>query len=58
MVAASSKGRQESVNGAIRIDKILLPIDFQSPPSSVVHQAAAVARQFHSEIVILHVLTP
>jgi nucleotide-binding universal stress UspA family protein len=58
MVATSSKGRQDSGNGPIRIDKILLPIDFQSPPSSVVTQAAAVARQFQSEIVILHVVTP
>ena len=42
----------------LRIGKILLPIDFQDPSKRVVHQAAAIARHFHSEIVMLHVVTP
>jgi nucleotide-binding universal stress UspA family protein len=40
------------------IEKILLPIDFQDTPKSVIHQAAVLARHFHSEIVMLHVVTP
>lgn len=39
------------------IRKILLPIDFASTSLSVVHQAAALAHHFHSEIVMLHVAT-
>jgi nucleotide-binding universal stress UspA family protein len=39
-------------------DKLLLPVDFQNPSLGVVHQAAALARHFHSQIVILHVVTP
>ncbi len=42
----------------VRIGKILLPIDFQGSSKHVVHQAATLARHFHSEIVILHVVTP
>jgi nucleotide-binding universal stress UspA family protein len=42
----------------LKIGRILLPIDFQSPSKRVVHQAAALARHFHSEIVMLHVVTP
>ncbi|HXP80856.1 MAG TPA: universal stress protein, partial [Verrucomicrobiae bacterium] len=41
-----------------RIGRILLPIDFQDPSKNVVHQAAVLARHFHSEIVMLHVVTP
>jgi nucleotide-binding universal stress UspA family protein len=41
-----------------RIGRILLPIDFQDPSKHVVHQAAVLARHFHSEIVMLHVVTP
>jgi nucleotide-binding universal stress UspA family protein len=33
-------------------------VDFQDTASSVVHQAAALARHFHSQIVLLHVVTP
>jgi nucleotide-binding universal stress UspA family protein len=40
------------------MDKILLPIDFQETTKSVVHQGAVLARHFHSEIVMLHVMTP
>jgi len=42
----------------LKIGRILLPIDFQGPSKHVVHQAAALARHFHSEIVMLHVVTP
>src|ERR1039458_492131 len=42
----------------LRIGKILLPIDFQGSSKHVVHQAAVLARHFHSEIVMLHVVTP
>ncbi|MGA7358871.1 MAG: universal stress protein, partial [Candidatus Sulfotelmatobacter sp.] len=37
--------------------KILLPVDFPNPSLRVVHQAAALAHHFHSEIVMLHVVT-
>jgi nucleotide-binding universal stress UspA family protein len=39
------------------IKKILLPVDFPNTSLGVIHQAAALARHFHSEIVILHVAT-
>jgi nucleotide-binding universal stress UspA family protein len=39
------------------IKKILLPVDFPNPSLRVVHQAAALARHFQSEIVMLHVVT-
>ena len=42
----------------LRMKKILLPVEFQDPSLSVVHQAAALARHFHSEIVMLNVVTP
>lgn len=42
----------------LKIGRILLPIDFQDSSKHVVHQAATLARHFHSEIVMLHVLTP
>jgi nucleotide-binding universal stress UspA family protein len=42
----------------LNIDKILLPVDFERPSLGVVHQAAALARHFHSEIIMLHVVTP
>jgi nucleotide-binding universal stress UspA family protein len=41
-----------------RIGRILLPIDFQDPSKHAVYQAAVLARHFHSEIVMLHVVTP
>jgi nucleotide-binding universal stress UspA family protein len=40
------------------MNKILLPIDFPNTPLGVVHQAAFLARHFHSEIILLHVVTP
>ncbi|MBZ5698680.1 MAG: universal stress protein [Acidobacteriia bacterium] len=42
----------------LKIARILLPIDFQDSSKRVVHQAATLARHFHSEIVMLHVVTP
>ncbi|MGD0280984.1 MAG: universal stress protein [Dissulfurispiraceae bacterium] len=41
----------------LNINKILLPVDFPNPSLRVVHQAAILARHFHSEIVMLHVVT-
>ncbi len=41
----------------LNIQKILLPVDFPNPSLRVVHQAATLARHFHSEIVMLHVLS-
>jgi nucleotide-binding universal stress UspA family protein len=41
----------------LKIQKILLPVDFPNASLHVVHQAAAFARHFHSEIVMLHVAT-
>ncbi len=38
--------------------KILVPVDLPSISTGVVHQAALLARHFHSEIVLLHVVTP
>ena len=40
------------------MDKILLPVDFPNAPLGVVHQAAFLARHFHSEIILVHVVTP
>jgi nucleotide-binding universal stress UspA family protein len=40
------------------IKRILLPVNFQDTAPGVVHQAAALARHFHSQIVMLHVVTP
>ena len=42
----------------LNIRKILLPIDFQDTSLRIVHHAAALAHHFHSEIVLLHVVTP
>jgi nucleotide-binding universal stress UspA family protein len=42
----------------LSIRKILLPVDFPHASLGVVHQAAALAHHFHSEIVILHVVPP
>lgn len=42
----------------LNIKKILLPVDFPNPSLGVVHQAAKLAHRFHSEIVMLHVVTP
>ena len=39
------------------MNKILLPVDFPSPSPGMIHQAAFLARRFHSEIILLHVVT-
>lgn len=41
----------------LNIKKILLPVDFPNTSLRVLHQAATLARHFHSEIVMLHVVT-
>ncbi len=41
----------------LNIQRILLPVDFPNTSLRVVHQAATLARHFHSEIVMLHVVT-
>jgi nucleotide-binding universal stress UspA family protein len=41
----------------LNIKKILLPVDFPNTSLRVVHQAASLAHHFHSEIVMLHVVT-
>jgi nucleotide-binding universal stress UspA family protein len=41
----------------LNIKTILLPVDFPNTSLSVVHQAATFAHHFHSEIVMLHVMT-
>lgn len=40
------------------MNKILFPVDFPNISVGVVHQAAFLARHFHSEIILLHVVTP
>jgi nucleotide-binding universal stress UspA family protein len=47
----------EGCNIGVTIKKILLPVDFPHPSLRVMHQAAMVARHFHAEIVMLHVVT-
>ena len=41
----------------LNIKKILLPVDFPLASLVVMHQAATLAHHFHSEIVMLHVVT-
>ena len=41
----------------INIKKILLPVDIPIASLDVIHQASVLARHFHSEIVMLHVVT-
>ncbi len=41
----------------LSINKILLPTDFSEASAGAARQAAALARHFHSEIVLLHVQT-
>ena len=41
----------------LNIKKILLPVDFPVASLGVLHQAATLARHFHSQIVMLHVVT-
>jgi nucleotide-binding universal stress UspA family protein len=39
----------------LRLQKLLLPVDYPNASPRVVQQAAMLARQFHGEIVLLHV---
>lgn len=41
----------------LNIKTILLPVDFPLASLDVIHQAATLARHFHAEIVIVHVVT-
>ncbi|MGA8223208.1 MAG: universal stress protein [Candidatus Acidiferrales bacterium] len=41
----------------LKIEKILLPVDFPNTSLNVIHQAATLAYHFNSEIVMLHVVT-
>lgn len=44
----------------LNIKKILLPLDLEQTnlPAAVVHEAAALTRHFHSEVLVLHVVEP
>src|SRR5271170_7240066 len=42
----------------MRIHKILVPIVFADTSRHVVRQAAWLARRFHAEVILLHVVTP
>lgn len=42
----------------LSIKKILIPVVFAEPARHVVRQAAWLARRFHAEIILLHVVTP
>lgn len=42
----------------MKISKILVPVVFLDSSVGVVHQAVCLARHFHSEIILLHVVTP
>src|SRR5579863_9525733 len=41
----------------LKIKRILLPVDFPNTSLRVIHQAAKLAHHFHSEILMLHVVT-
>jgi nucleotide-binding universal stress UspA family protein len=42
----------------LSLKTILLPVDFPNTSLLVIHEAAALAHHFHSEIVMLHAVTP
>ena len=42
----------------MNIQKILVPVVFMDASRHAVHQAAWLARRFHAEIILLHVVTP
>jgi len=42
----------------LKIQKILVPVVFADSSRHVVHQAAWLARRFHAELILLHVVTP
>jgi nucleotide-binding universal stress UspA family protein len=41
----------------MNLKKILVPVDFPNASLPVIHQAAALAHHFHSEMVMMHVVT-
>ena len=41
----------------LKINKILLPVDFPNTSLHVIQQAATLARHFHSEVLMMHALT-
>jgi nucleotide-binding universal stress UspA family protein len=48
---------RRDVDIKLNIKKILLPVDFPNASLRVLHQAAMLGRHFHSQIVLLHVVT-
>jgi nucleotide-binding universal stress UspA family protein len=42
----------------LKIQKILVPVVFTDTSLNVVHQAAWLARRFHAEVILLHVVPP
>ena len=42
----------------LSLNKILVPVDFSDRATGATHQAAALARHFHSELVLLHAWSP
>src|SRR5215471_17193044 len=40
------------------LDKILLPVDFSARSAGAAHYAKALAGHFHSELILVHALTP
>jgi nucleotide-binding universal stress UspA family protein len=42
----------------MELTKILLPVDFPNPSPGMIQQAAFLARHFHAEILLLHVVPP
>ena len=52
-----SNGDFDSPVSALKIRKIILPIDFPNTSHGLLHQAAALAHHFDSEVVVLHVTT-
>lgn len=50
--------RKLEFQNEMSMNKILLPVDFPNSELRVVRQAAFLARHFHSQIILLHVVTP
>jgi nucleotide-binding universal stress UspA family protein len=57
-MAAPTGSSTPATANPLNIRKILLPVDFPTTSLPVVRHAAALARRFHSEIVMLHVASP
>jgi nucleotide-binding universal stress UspA family protein len=56
-LSAASILREIEFQNEMLMNKILLPVDFPNSELRVVRQAAFLARHFHSEIILLHVVT-